>query len=116
MFVEVKSSSPQPTVENKEKFDKYINEISQKFSHSFNMYLSAILKRNCFDELPKSLIHIESNKAVFKFILIIKGHKIEWLQPLKDAIYKNLLYHNKIWNCHVVLMNEELAKGYKLVK
>lgn len=115
-FVEAKSSSPQPTTENKEKFDTFISEISDKFLHSFNMYLSAILKRNHYDEIPKTLININKEKAVFKFILIIKGHQIEWLQPLKDAIYKKLLYQNKIWKNSVILMNEEIAKEYKLVK
>lgn len=115
-FVEAKSSSPQPTPENKEKFDTFINEISDKFLHSFNMYLSAILKRNHYDEIPTTLIDINKEKVEFKFILIIKGHKIEWLQPLKDAIYKKLLHQNKIWKNSVILMNEEIAKDYKPVK
>jgi|BioPla2DNA2_1021312.scaffolds.fasta_scaffold10131_2 hypothetical protein len=115
-FIEAKSSSPRPTPENKEKFDTFINEISDKFLHSFNMYLSAILKRNHYDEIPSALIDINKEKAAFKYILIIKGHKIEWLQPLKDAIYKKLLHQNKIWKNSVILMNEEIAKQYKLVK
>jgi len=115
-FIEAKSSSPRPTPENKEKFDTFINEISDKFLHSFNMYLSAILKRNHYDEIPSALIDINKEKAAFKFILIIKGHKIEWLQPLKDAIYKKLLHQNKSWKNSVILMNEEIAKQYKLVK
>jgi len=38
------------------------------------------------------------------------------LQPLKDAIYKKLLHQNKIWRSSVILMNEKIAKEYKLVK
>ena len=42
LFVEAKSSSPQPKAENKERFDEFIDEISDKFIHSFNMYLTSV--------------------------------------------------------------------------
>lgn len=116
LFVEAKSSSPQPTAVNKENFDVFIREISDKFLHSYNMYLSAVLKRNPFDKISEKLLGIELDRAMFKFILIIKGHKIEWLPPLKDAFTKELIAHNKIWNSKVIMMNEEIAKEYNLVK
>lgn len=42
-FVEAKSSSPQPG--NQKDFWEFINEISEKFLHSFALYLSAALGR-----------------------------------------------------------------------
>lgn len=115
-FVEAKSSSPRPIPENKEKFETFINEISDKFIHSFNMYLSAVLERNNFEEIPEKLFEIKKDKAIFKFILIIKNHSIEWLLPLKEAIHKKILPHIKIWESNVVLMNEEIAREYMLIK
>ena len=116
LFVEAKSSSPQPKAENKERFDEFIDEISDKFIHSFNMYLTSVLKRNLVDKIPDKLLNIELETAKFKFILIIKGHKIEWLQPLKDAFDRIMIDYNKIWKSSVIIMNDEIAKEFKLIK
>lgn len=115
-FVEAKSSSPKPIKENKEKFETYIRIIEEKFIHSFNMYLSAILNRNLNDEIDSKFFAMDISKVNIKFILIIKGHEIEWLQPISEALYKNMKNHMKIWKSSVVLMNEELAQEYKIVK
>ena len=116
LFVEAKSSSPQPKAENKERFDEFIDEISDKFIHSFNMYLTSVLKRNLVDKIPDKLLNIELETAKFKFILIIKGHKIEWLQPLKDAFDRIMIDYNKIWKSSVIIMNDEIAQEFKLIK
>lgn len=115
-FIEAKSSSPRPTKENEEKFDKFIAEISEKFLHSFNLYMSAIMKRNTHDEIKRRFFEMDNSVVKFKFILIIKGHSIEWLAPLKDALERSLLYHNRIWKSNIILMNDELARAYNLVK
>lgn len=44
-FIEAKSSSPKPVKDNIIRFNEFINEISDKFIHSFNLYYSAILQR-----------------------------------------------------------------------
>lgn len=115
-FVEAKSSSPQPTKENKEKFDIFIQDIAEKFVHSFNMFMAATMNRQHDEAIVNSLLEINNEKAHYKFILIIKGHNIEWLPPLNDALEKQLLYHQKIWKTSIILMNEDLAKEYRLVK
>lgn len=115
-FIEAKSSSPQPTKDNQEKFDTFIKDVSDKFVHAFNMFLTAILHRYHDEAIPTNFLEMNKEAAVFKFILIIKGHRMEWLQPLQDAFSKHLLYHRKIWGSHVVVMNEELARDYSLVK
>lgn len=113
-FIEAKSSSPQPRIDNKEKFDTFVTEIAEKFMHSFNMYLSAIMKRNIYEEIPSKFFNIDESIANFKFILIIKNHEIEWLSPIKDAINKKLLDHTQIWKSNIVLLNETLAKEYNI--
>lgn len=114
-FIEAKSSSPQLRIDNKEKFDTFVTEIAEKFIHSFNMYLSAIMKRNIYEEIPSKFFNIDKSIANFKFILIIKNHEIEWLSPIKDAINKKLLDHTQIWKSNIVLLNETLAKEYNIV-
>lgn len=115
-FIEAKSSSPKPTKENQEKFDTFINDVSDKFVHSFNMFLTAILRRYHDETIPRNFLEMNKEQAVFKFILIIKGHQIEWLQPLQDAFSKSLLNMRKIWKSNVIVMNEEMARDYNLIK
>lgn len=77
-FIEAKSSSPRPTKDNIIRFNEFIEEISDKFIHSFNLYYSAILKRNeNYEEINNNFLKLDSSKIKLKFILVIKGHEIE---------------------------------------
>lgn len=116
-FIEAKSSSPKPVKDNIIRFNEFINEISDKFIHSFNLYYSAILQRckEC-EELNPSFMNLDNSQINFKFILVIKGHRTEWLMPLSDALKESIAYHNTIWKSQVVVFNDELAKKYKLIK
>lgn len=116
-FIEAKSSSPRPTKDNVIRFDEFIGETSDKFIHSFNLYYSAILKRNeNYQEIHSNFFELDNSKIKFKFILVIKRHEIEWLMPISDALKKSLSYHNTIWNSEIVVMNENIANKYDLVK
>ena len=118
-FIEAKSSSPRPTENSSIRFTEFINEISEKFIHSFNLYYSAILRRVTDDEgaeINSRFKKLDNGEIKFKFILVIKGHKVEWLMPLSDALKKNLAYHNTIWKSQVVVLNDEQAKEYRLIK
>lgn len=53
---------------------------------------------------------MNKERIIFRFILITKGHQIEWLQPLHDAFSENLLQVRKIWRSSVILMNEEMTR------
>lgn len=115
-FIEAKSSSPQPSNDNKERFHEFIEEISDKFIHSFNLYYSGIMKRNIgYEEISNDFFELDLRKINFKFILVIKDHKEEWLIPLSEAIKKKLIYHNRIWKSDIIVINEKLAKQYNLV-
>ncbi|MGL4800117.1 MAG: hypothetical protein ACRCWY_12090 [Cellulosilyticaceae bacterium] len=114
-FIEAKSSSPRPTKENNEQFETFINDIADKFIHSFNLYYSAIHGRYPAEEIAQPFLEIESDKVTYRFILIIKGHHIEWLLPLQEALHRKLHYHITIWKSDVILMNEEVAKERKLI-
>ncbi|AQS05036.1 hypothetical protein [Clostridium beijerinckii] len=119
-FIEAKSSSPKPiqdSEEKVEKFNKYIEEITDKFIHSFNLYYSAILgKNNHYNEISSKFLDLDNSILNFKFILVIKNHKEEWLVPILNALKRNLAYHNTIWKSDVIVVNEEIAKKYNLIK
>lgn len=116
-FIEAKSSSPRPTKDNIIRFDEFIGEISDKFIHSFNLYYSAILKRNeNYSEINNKFFQLDNSKLKLKFILVIKNHEIDWLMPISEALKKNLSYHNTIWKSEIVVINEEIAKKHQLIK
>ena len=113
-FVEAKSSSPQPG--NQKDFWGFINEISEKFLHSFALYLSAAIGRHPKYSITGKVGAADNSRASYKFILIINGHQIDWLSPIKDALEANIFAHRQIWKSEVVVMNEKLAKKYHLVR
>lgn len=116
-FIEAKSSSPRPTKLNNIRFNEFINEISDKFIHSFNLFYSAILKRNKdYGEINNNFFELDNSQIKLKFIIVIKDHDIEWLLPISDALKKKLSYHNTIWKSEVIVMNDQIANRYNLVK
>lgn len=116
-FVEAKSSSPRPTKQNVIRFNEFIDEISDKFVHSFNLFYSAILKRNKdYEEMNDNFFELDNSQTKLKFVLVIRGHEIEWLLPISDALKKKLSYHRIIWKSEVIVLNDKIANKYNLVK
>lgn len=116
-FIEAKSSSPRPTKQNLIRFNEFIDEISDKFVHSFNLFYSAIFKRNKdYGEINNNFFELDNSQIKLKFILVIKGHEIEWLLPISDALKKKLSYQNTIWKSEVIIMNDKIANKYNLIK
>ncbi len=116
-FIEAKSSSPRPTKHNNIRFNEFIEEISDKFIHSFNLFYSVILRRNKdYREISSNFFELDNSQIKFRFILVIKGHEIEWLLPISDALKKKLSYQNTIWKSEVIVMNDKIANKYNLVK
>jgi lysyl-tRNA synthetase class I len=116
LFVEAKSSSPKPEKDNQVNFDKYISEIADKFIHSFDLYLSAMLERHQPHRITGHVSEQDHGQEQYQFVLVINGHQTEWLQPIKEALEKKIMFHRKIWRSDVVLMNEVVAQTHKLVK
>ena len=80
-FVEAKSSSPQPG--NQKDFWGFINEISEKFLHSFALYLSAAIGRHQSiqsRERLDPLITARQAISLFSLLMVIKS---SGYRPLK---------------------------------
>lgn len=116
-FIEAKSSSPKPEKENKIDFNEFINEISEKYLHSFNLYYANIMRRHGEnDELSTEFLQLNNERIMIKLFLVIKGHEIIWLAPIKNELERTLLWHNKIWKCEIAVLNDILAIQYGLIK
>ena len=79
-FVEANSSSPKPSGGD---FKKYIEDISKKFVHSFDLWLSLNLKRRQ-DDISEEILDVQTSNQIFRFILVIKGHEKSWLPPVME--------------------------------
>lgn len=112
--IEAKTSAPNPNsekVENpKEVFQKFINEIKEKFENSLDLYVNMALKK----EVPKGFKRIDYDKTDIYFILVIKEHDKAWLKDVKDALemsMKTIRRVDKIWKCKVLVINEAIARS-----
>lgn len=128
IFIEAKSSSPKqlkvPVEINKankieivEYPSPYIVEIYNKLNNALNLLLSANLK--CTIDKNNELLEFvdvtDFNRYEIKFYLVINGHEKEWLQPIQNALQKQLRPQMKICNIDVKVINHEIAKQYKLI-
>ena len=60
LFIEAKSSSPRPQPEDK--FDKFIDEITDKFTHSLTFYNAAFLRHDG-EEMPTHVKNVDLREA-----------------------------------------------------
>ncbi len=117
-IVEAKSSSPRPVT--RPGFDEFIDEIRRKLTHGFLLALAACLGRHpaTDTELPEQFKAADLKKMGFRFVLIINGHRTDWLQPLQDALSLALKPVIKTWALPptaVVVMNHEMAQERGLI-
>jgi len=112
MFVEAKKSSP--NTDNIEKFEEFIEEITTKFIHSFELWMSLVTKRREAD-IAVPLVNPEMDKVNITFVLVIKDHKEEWLPPITRAINSVMMPYLKIWQSKAIALNDEIAKKWQLI-
>ena len=115
LLIEAKSSSPKPG--NQEDFDEYTKEIYNKFAHTIDFYFSLILKRldDVEGEMPDSFKKVDHSEVKIKLLLVINGHKIEWLSPIAEALRNRLIRQIKTWRLDIAVLNEFQAKEYGLL-
>ena len=116
LLIEAKSSSPKPG--NQEDFDEFTNGIYNKFAHTIDLYFSLILKRldDVRGEMPDSFRTVDYSEVKIKLLLVINGHKDEWLPPITNALRSMLKRQIKIWKLNITVMNDLQAYEYDLLK
>lgn len=123
LFVEAKTTCPNTanrdeSIEKRNKFEEYYQDISDKFADSFQMFLSTVLnKSDIKDGIGENLIIDKdySNKEIC-FVLVIKNaDDISWLAGPKAELEGRLKKLCKIWKSKVIVLNHELAVEYGLV-
>lgn len=119
LVVEAKSSSPNPSNrESQLQFDEFITEISRKLLNAFTMGLTLCLGRHVdnIDELSNSFQDLDYASVTIIFVLVINGHKDEWLAPLNEALQRELKDASKLWPLKVITINEKVAKKFNLIQ
>lgn len=120
-LIEAKSSSPQPKLENQERFKEFIDDIKKKFSDSLRLFNEIKAKKHgeeAYLRLPVNLLGITISPDQYLIILIIHGHKLEWLIGLIDALRDSLREVVNQWNIkdsNIKVFNEEEALKHQLI-
>ncbi len=124
--IEAKSSSPhqlseaKPNSKFKSAFDEFIEDIRIKQTNAFLLIVAARLGRqpNAKAELPEPFKTLDLAHTDFKFVLVIRAHKVEWLPPLQDALKLAFKPVIKTWGLpatSVAVLNDDLAKIHGLI-
>ncbi len=103
--------------EKEQKFEEYYSSITEKFVASLQIYLAAIMEKySDTSEVGAELRKVDSMKEIqLKFILVVKNATdITWLAGPLAELKARLLQVRKIWGVEVAVLNEELAREYKL--
>lgn len=121
-FIEAKKSCPnqilEDTAEEKvKKYNEYIDDITTKMRHSFDLYASILLERHSAEGISQEMLEnkLSGQDALINMILVVKDAEKEWLIPLKEKLEKELKCERRIWNAQLVVINEEQARKKRLV-
>lgn len=115
LFIEAKSSTPREST-NKERFDEFIEEIREKFIHSFELFHALRCRRyETITKIGSNLENMDWEKSEIKFVFVIHGHHIEWLPPIREALLKEMESFSKIWKSDVIVLNDEMAMKRNLI-
>lgn len=117
-LVEAKSSAPNP--QNKTDLDEYAEEIFNKMTCSLAFYLSLSLGR--FDVgpqcMPLNFQQLDLAKVNFKFVLIVRRQKTEWIKDLQDKLSPMFTKVSRSYNIHLpsfVVINAKIAKDKGII-
>lgn len=105
LVIEVKSSSPR-------EHHRFVQEIKQKFVDTLLLYIGAVLKRKNTqsDTLPMALQESALRQKI-RLVLIINGHKREWLSPLRDNLRQECRALEKVFSLEETqVYNPQLAR------
>lgn len=124
-LVEAKTSSPKPNNGNadyKKRLPYFTECVRDKFVNSFQTFVAAKVGRFAEPnqvELNATAQSLDLSTTKFKFYLVIKNHKLDWLAPVNDLLQQKMHPFLTCWNIRstaVKVLNEDLARSFGLVK
>ena len=113
---EAKSSTPRTA--DPVRFKQFIAEVGQKLLNGVTLGIASRLQRHqtANVELSPDFKTLDLATVEFRLILIINGHKAEWLPDLQDALNKELHSTARTWGkLAVAVLNEEGARKHHLI-
>lgn len=113
-FAEAKKSFSNP--DSTEDYQENIQQIEQKFTDSFHLFLACLLGRRAQSAMGEAILHLNFTTARFRFILVVKNHEKLWLVHIRETLIKNMRKIRKIWNIEISVLNEEGAKELELIR
>lgn len=106
-FIEVKSSSPR---ENRD----FVRDIKQKFVDSILIFIGTLhnRKNTAITDVP-DFFHTNSPlQSKIRLVLIVKGHQLDWLPPLRDSLRKECRALERLFSLEETqVYNEQLASS-----
>ena len=101
---------------NSHDYNTNMREKAQKFIDSFHLALSIWFEiHEDKNELPTNYDNFFAKKKEYWFVLVIKNRPKNSLPNIKEMLVSKLIKDIKIWDFKVLVLNEELAKKYKIV-
>lgn len=122
-IIEAKSSAPNPgslLPGAGKTFSSFIAEIRDKLRNALTLGVTACIGRHSHagQALPQAFKALPLDKAIFRLILVVNGHKPEWLPPLQDALSQSLSVTSQTWDLgagSVLVLNDTLARRWGLI-
>jgi hypothetical protein len=120
ILVEAKTSFPNPSktdikADGKTAFEIESIKVSEKFLHSLTFFASLVLGLKSEDFSGTK--NATSDLTEIKFVLIIKNHKVDWCETVKEKICDLInehFYFREIWRPEIYVINYNTAKKYEL--
>ena len=109
-LIEAKQSSPSPL--STIAWTDYISELKEKFQNAILLFIALYENRHSDAGLSDNFTKIRLDNAQFRFVLVVHGHLLHWLPPLKDELTFKLLPLIKTLNLGpdpVIVLNDTLA-------
>ena len=84
--------------------------------HSLTLYANILLKRYDAEQISPNLLSQDLSGTNIKLVLVVKNARKDWLDPLEDALDKEMKKDSRIWKCaKFYVVNEEIAREKHLV-
>jgi hypothetical protein len=117
-IVEAKRSSPRPG--NQQDFQAFVREIRDKLATSLELLVSLWIGRHADtrNDLPQAFREINFESVEFKLVLVINGHRKDWLPDVQNEVQRALRPLIGIWalgGAAVAVINHEMAKSLGLI-